>query len=73
MLLLVVSLEESHQVWELEGELVQVELELQGWHLDELLLLWLLVVAVLGNHAGNHGKEGKEDDDLWYIQGIDTC
>lgn len=64
-MVLSLGVEESHQVWQLEGELVEVELELERWQRDELPLLWLLVVvSVLGHDAGNHGEQGNQDNDL---------
>lgn len=74
LLVLLVLLEEAHQVWQLEGELVHAELELECRDRDELLLLsvvlWLVVAAILvGDDTGNHGEEGKKDDDLhWKVE-----
>lgn len=64
VVVLLLFLEESHQVWQLEGELVNSELELESRKGDELLLLLLVVLAVLGKHAGEHGEESQDDDDL---------
>lgn len=64
VVVLLLLLEEGHQVWQLEGELVNSELELERWDGDELLLLGFVVLAVLGHHAGDHGEEGQDDDDL---------
>lgn len=65
VVVLLVGLEEAHQVWQLEGELVHAELQLERWQLDELLLLVLVVLAVLvGHHAGDQSEDSEDDDDL---------
>lgn len=68
VVVLLVSLEESLQVWQTEGELVNSQLELESWNGDEFLLLCLVVLLVVavfvGHNAGNHGEEGEDDDDL---------
>lgn len=64
-MVLLVSLEESHQVWQLEGELVHSKLELERRQLDESLLFGVvLLLVVLGQHAGDHGEKGQDEDDL---------
>lgn len=71
VVVLLVLLEDGHQVWQFDVQLVQAELELQGWNLDELLLLSLVVLLVtilVGNNADNHGEESKEDDDLDWVE-----
>lgn len=59
-----VCLEERHQVWQLEHELVLAELELEGWDLDELFLFGLVVAVLVGQNASDHGEEGNDKDDL---------
>lgn len=61
LLVFLVALEDAHQVWQLEGEFVHAELELECWERDEFLLLgvvlWLVSAAVLvGDDTGNHGE-----------------
>lgn len=48
VVVLLVGLEERHQVRELEHEFVVAELELESWDLDELLLLSLVVAVLVG-------------------------
>lgn len=64
--MLLVALEESLQVGDLDVEFVQSQFELECWQLDEFLLLWLWVVLVVlvAEDTGNHGEDGEDNKDL---------
>lgn len=69
--MLLVLLEDAHQIRQLDVQLVEAELELERRDLDELLLLGLVVLAVLvGQHAGGQGQEGEDDDDLVSVETV---
>lgn len=64
VVVLLVSLEDGAQVWQLDVQLVHAELQLQGWDLEKLLLLLLVVSVLVGQDAGEDGEQGDEDKDL---------
>lgn len=60
-----VALEEHTQVWQLECELVHVELQLERWQRDEFLLLSVVLLLVLVcQNNGNHGEQNDGNNDL---------
>lgn len=68
VVVLLVGLEKTVQVWQLEHELVHVDLELERGQRDELLLLnlvvWLVGLVLVCHHSGNHGEQNDGDDEL---------
>lgn len=76
VVVLLVRLEQGHQVWQLEGELVGAELQLERRKRDEALLfgvvLLLVAVVVLGEGAGDHGAQSEQDKEL-LVHGEFVC
>lgn len=65
-MLLLVAVEENAEVRNWKSKVVQVELDLWNWQLNELLLFWLFVsvTTVLSGDNRNKSKESEEDDYL---------